>query len=66
MMSRIPWRDHRVSGQLCARDGCGSFHNDEQIICRRAVQAPLHIRVLAPGVFWSDCKNLEVKYEDSA
>jgi hypothetical protein len=55
-----------VSGQLCARDGCGSFHNDEQIICRRAVQAPLHIRVLAPGIFWSDCKNLEVKYEDSA
>jgi hypothetical protein len=55
-----------VSGQLCARDGCGSSHNDEQIICKPAVQAPLNIRVLASGILWSDCKNLEVKYENSA
>jgi hypothetical protein len=51
---------------MCASDGCSSFHNGEPIICRRANQALLSIRILTFGICWGDYNNLEVKYEDNS
>jgi hypothetical protein len=60
-----PIRQIEGDGQVCASEGCGSFHGGEPIISKRTNRALLSIWISTSGICWGDYKNLEVEYEDN-